>query len=179
MTRFTGFGDEPDDDPPASREVIRGELADGPSSGSTGAEDASPRYLTSEPFTPSGARGPQFSILGPPDRSQLDLKNPVLGGALGFIFGPLGLLYSNLPWAVGLGLLTVALIVNGTWVALPAVWLTCAFIGFASTLRHNAKLLLSGVSRRPGGSTQPPGSGRPPGGSTQPPGPGRSPGGNR
>lgn len=168
MTRPAGFDDDVPRDTPASSHVIRGELADGSSPRSSSARSGAPqcphsarrdsgaestaqnepRYVKSEPFHARAGYpgGPGVSTLGPPDASQLPLKSPLLAAALGFALGPLGLLYSNLPWAFGLGIFAAILIGANLWVVLPAVWLICAFIGFSAAARHNARLLMRSVS---------------------------------
>lgn len=155
------FANHDDDDqtPATSREVIRGELA-GESTRDSDPPSENARYLTSEPLRDGPRNNPEptsFRTLGPPDPSDLNLKNPLLASALGFVLGPLGLLYTNIPWAVGLGLVTVAVVFSNMWILLPGIWFACALLGFGSAVRHNAHELLGSVSRPAGqGFTQAP-----------------------
>ena len=92
--------------------------------------------------TSSGGYGVRGPGMGPgmamPDLSSVRVKNPLLAGVLGLFLGPIGLLYANIPWAIGLGLIAWLLLGNNLWLLLPPVWILCGLVGFFSALRTNA-----------------------------------------
>lgn len=84
---------------------------------------------------PYGVRGPA----GPgPNLAKVRTKSPFMAGFLGLLLGPFGLLYANVPWAIGLGLISWRLLSVNLWLLLPAVWILCGAVGFGSALRTNA-----------------------------------------
>lgn len=144
----------------ASRAVVKGKLSSPsrPAGDGFGAEDPgsgpreSPRYVRSEPLGPGPSAGRfsgsvPFSTVRPSDQTTIRLKNPLFAGALGFMFGPLGLAYANPPWAVGLGVLSAGAFFSGMWILLPGIWFASGFIGFGSAIGHNTHQMLG--SRRP------------------------------
>lgn len=180
MNSFANFDDSGDPESnaltrsPASRAVVRGTLAapsrptaDGFDSDGfddfdshnlgAGTQDQRPPYGRSEPLgrAPGAGRAfgaAPFGTVGPPDRASLQLKNPLFAGAVGLVFGPLGLAYANPTWAVGLGALTVGAVFSGMWILLPGIWFASGFIGFGSAIHHNTREIL-GPPRRPASLT--------------------------
>ncbi len=141
--------------------------------GPSGAGDSGPRYLKAEPIQPGpfggmsgfGApagtpAGPGYTVYQPgagplPDPASLKLKNPFLAGVLGIAFGPIGLAYVTLAGALVALLVAAGLLAAGLWVLLPLLWVACATTGFASALRHNARVMLAAVAEA-GGTRYPP-----------------------
>ncbi|MBO3207696.1 hypothetical protein [Dermatophilus congolensis] len=149
----------------ASEEVLCGEVISEssttnqpPSAGPTSSEG--PRYIKSEPlsnnpfsrsfFNPPGASSAYQAAsaeLGV-DTSKLKMKNPVIAAALGLFFGPIGLIYSNLLWAIFLGILVAALLKAHVilWIFVPPIFILCALIGFGSAMRTNWKRIVALVN---------------------------------
>lgn len=67
-------------------------------------------------------------------------KNPGLATVLGFLFGPLGLLYASVPAALAMFAVNCVVLVVTFGFGLFLTWPVSAYVGYRAAIKHNERL---------------------------------------
>jgi hypothetical protein len=91
---------------------------------------------------PAAYPTPTFQQAQPVMIAVPDRRDPVLAALLGFLFGPLGLLYASPLWALVMFGVNLLIAIFTLGIGLLLTWPVCAIVGYVAANNHNNRFLV-------------------------------------